>query len=181
MIQDALMPPEPLRAQIARSNVALSLATTQGDMPLVMVNRGFQRLTGFDQAAVIGRNCRLLQDDTIPLHQIAAMSAFLRDDTRDDGRFPVLNRRIDGTGFVNLVFLSKLRDHEGQIRFVIASQFDITSARQAAALAGNDEALIGMLDTMRQTVGQFGLTMTDSAGLIARSITTLARFAVRDE
>lgn len=97
------------------------------------------------------------------------------------GVFPLLNRRLDGTGFVNLVFLSKLRDHVGQIRFVIGSQFDITTARQAAALAGNDEALIGTLQTMRQTIGQFGLTMTDSAGLIARSITTLARFAVRDE
>lgn len=89
MMQDALMPPEPLRAQIARSNVALALATTEGDMPLIMVNRAFQQLTGFDQVAVIGRNCRFLQDDTTPVHQIAAMAAFLRDDTRDDGRFPV--------------------------------------------------------------------------------------------
>ncbi len=175
------MPPEPLRAQIARSNVALSLATAEADMPLIMVNRGFQRLTGFEQAAVLGRNCRFLQDDTTPVHQIAAMSAFLKDASRDDGRFPVLNRRHDGSGFLNLVFLSKLRDQQGRIRFVIASQFDITTARQAAALAGNDEVLIGTLDTMRQTIGHFGLTMTDSAGLIARSITTLARFAVRDE
>lgn len=182
MMRDALMPPEPLRAQIARSNVALALATTEvDDMPLIMVNRGFLRLTGFEPDAVIGRNCRFLQDETTPRDQIAAMAAFLHDDTRDDGRFPVLNRRLDGTNFLNLVFLSKLRDRKGQIRFVIASQFDITAARQTAALVHNDAALIGTLQTMRQTIGQFGLAMTDSAGLIARSISTLARFAVRDE
>lgn len=174
-------PPERLCAQIERSTVALSLATAAGDTPLVLVNRGFLRLTGHDAAEVLGHNCRFLQTEATPPEQVAAMSAFLADDMQEDGRFPVVNRRRDGTLFTNLVFMSKLRDQRGRPRFILASQFDATSAQAAVALARNDAELAGTLFDLRRTAGQFGMTMTDSAALIARSITTLARLAVRDE
>lgn len=170
-----------LLAQIQRSTIALCVADGAGDMPLVMVNDGFLRLTGYDAEDVEGRNCRFLQTAQTPRAQVDAMAAFLKDDAQEDGRFPVLNQRRNGTTFTNLVFMSKLRDRDGGLRYVIASQFDATAAEEAQAIARNDRLLVGVLSDLRQTAGQFGATMNDSAALIARSISTLARLTVRDE
>ncbi|SCX94535.1 PAS domain-containing protein [Paracoccus tibetensis] len=170
-----------LLAQIQRSNIALCVADGHGDMPLVMVNKGFLKLTGYEASDVEGRNCRFLQTPDTPRAQVAAMSDFLRDEAQEDGRFPVLNQRRNGTTFTNLVFMSKLRDGDGGLRYVIASQFDATAAEEAQAIAQNDKLLVGALSDLRQTAGQFGMTLNDSAALIARSISTLARLTVRDE
>lgn len=172
--------PAALVAQIHRSRVALSLSPAGGGFPLTAVNDCFETLTGYDNAEIIGRNCRMLQDPATPPAQIAAMSEFLADESRDDGRFPVLNRKRDGALFTNLVFMSKLRDVSGKPRFVIASQFDVTASNGARALSENDRVLEGSIGDMRRLADQVGLAMADSAELLARSVATLARMAVRD-
>lgn len=173
--------PEALRAQIARSRIAISLAAALPDMPLCLVNDAFCRLTGFDTLDSMGRNCRFLQSPDTPRDQIRAMSLFLADDGRDDGRFPVLNRTRDGRAFTNLVFMSKLRSGDGGLRFVIGSQFDVTASDAAGTIAQDDVALSRNMSDLRRAAGQFGLIMSDSTGLIARSISTLARITLRDE
>lgn len=173
--------PDALRDQITRSRIALSLATTQPDMPLCLVNDAFLALTGYDTGDVLGRNCRFLQGTDTPPQQIGAMADFLRDDRQDDGRFPVLNHTRDGRAFTNLVFMSKLRGGDGTLRFVIASQFDVTAATAAGTRNRDDAALGRHMSDLRRAAGQFGLIMADSTDLIARSISTLARITVRDE
>ena len=173
--------PEALRAQIARSRIAISLAAAMPDMPLCMVNDAFCRLTGFDADHSLGRNCRFLQSSATPRDQIGAMSRFLADDAQDDGRFPVMNRTRDGRSFMNLVFMSKLRGGDGTLRFVIGSQFDVTASDAAGTIARDDVALSRNMADLRRAAGQFGLIMSDSTGLIARSISTLARITLRDE
>lgn len=173
--------PERLQLQIRRSNIALCIAEGTGDMPLIMVNDGFLRLTGYAAHEVEGSNCRFLQTERTPPEQVGAMSRFLHDEAQDDGRFPVLNQRKDGRTFTNLVFMSKLRDGRGALRYVIASQFDATAAEEATAISRNDTLLVGALGDLRKTAGQFGMTLNDSSALIARSISTLVRLTVRDE
>ncbi|WP_182911464.1 PAS domain-containing protein [Paracoccus sp. JM45] len=169
--------PDILRTQFARSQIALSLATAADDMPLCLVNDAFTRLTGYDRHQAEGRNCRFMQDADTPLDQIAAMSEFLHDKDRNDGRFPVLNRTRDGRAFLNLVFLSKLRDLAGDLQFVLASQFEMRTGSQS----GNDRQLTRSVNDVRLAADQLGLIMSDSTELIARSISTLAKITVRDE
>lgn len=173
--------PDALRDQIDRSRVALALATASGDMPLVRVNAGFTSLTGYAPEDALDRNCRFLQGPETPADQVRAMSRFLRDDAADDGRFPVLNHTRDGRRFLNLVFMTKLRDGDGRLRFVLASQFDTSASDARTALAENDAALGRNMQDLRRAAGQFGLIMSDSTALIARSISTLARISFRDE
>lgn len=80
--------PDTLRAQFKKSQIALSLATASGDMPLCLVNDGFQSLCGYGQHDVEGMNCRFLQTSRTPPEQVLAIRDFLRDDASHDGRFP---------------------------------------------------------------------------------------------
>ena len=169
--------PDSLRTQFARSQIALSLATANGDMPLCLVNDAFSTLTGYGPDQANGRNCRFMQGADTPVHQIAAISAFLRDGDRNDGRFAVLKQTRDGRAFTNLVFLSKLRDLAGDLQFVLASQFEMRPGSQAR----NDAQLTRSVNDVRLAADQLGLIMSDSTELIARSISTLAKITVRDE
>lgn len=173
--------PEPLARQIAAGRVALALADAEaGDMQLVLINEAFSRITGYDEASVLGRNCRFLQGiDTEPW-QPRRMAEFLADDGRHDGRFGIVNYRQNGERFENLVFMSKLR-REGRVRFVLASQFDMTRAVAAEQLARNDQLLSEEVADLRDAAAGFGLTMQTSSELIARSISTLARMALSHE
>ncbi|WP_378945545.1 PAS domain-containing protein [Paracoccus sp. R86501] len=173
--------PDTLRAQFTKSHIALSLATAQKDMPLCLVNEGFTTLSGYGQDQVQGRNCRFLQTPETPAEQVSSIRDFLRDDHADDGRFPVLNRTRDGRDFMNLVFLSKLRRATGELAFVLASQFDLDKAQRRGQQVEHDASLARNVNDVRRAAGQLGLIMADSAELIARSITTLARITIRDE
>lgn len=174
-------PPEALTAQFSRSRIPLALAHGTGDMPLCMVNDGFLKLTGYGIDDVVGHNCRFLQGPDTPREQVTAMSVFLAHQSSEDGRFPVLNYRADGSSFANLVFMSKLRDSGGQLRFVIASQFDMGRHGSKDELLTNDAELKTRMEDVRKAACQFGLIMSDSSAIIARSISTLARLAIRDE
>jgi PAS domain S-box-containing protein len=169
--------PDTLRSQFARSQIALSLATADEDMPLCLVNDAFTMLTGYRWDQIKGHNCRFMQRSDTPVDQITAMSAFLRDNDRNDGRFPVLNHTRDGRVFTNLVFMSKLRDVAGNLQFVLASQFEL----QPGSHSNHDASLSRSVNDVRLAADQLGLIMSDSTELIARSISTLAKITVRDE
>ena len=69
------------------------------DRPLIYVNEGFERVTGYPAAEVLGRNCRFLQGpDTDPaaVAEIRAAVAGERECVVE-----ILNYRKDGTPFWN--------------------------------------------------------------------------------
>lgn len=168
-------PPDSLADYIRRSRVALALSTVTGDVPLLMVNQGFCDLTGYERDQVEGRNCRLLQGPGTDAESRAALRAFVNDSDRDSGRFPILNYRADGSAFHNLLFMTRLRDHAGQARYLLASQFDMTSSAQRNTLPAHDAELSRNLSEIRAMGQQFGLAMEGSAKAISQSVAMLAR------
>ena len=105
------------------------------DMPLVYVNRAFERVTGYNREFVIGRNCRFLQGpDTSPADRQLLREAL------DAGReisVDLLNYRADGEAFVNRLLISPLRDGERVTHFLgIQSEHpnDSAFAERAARL-----------------------------------------------
>lgn len=167
--------PGKLRDYILRSGVALAVSTVEDDVPLTLVNQGFCNLTGYDPDDVVGRNCRLLQGPRTDDASRAALHDFVHDPEQDDGRFAVLNYRKDGSTFRNFVFMTRLRNSDGVARFILASQFDMTTTERRRSLPSNDEALSRDLADLRTMGQQFGLAMEASAESISNSIAMLAR------
>lgn len=99
----------------------------QADNPIIFCNQAFMTLTGYSADELIGRNCRLLQGpDTDP----AAVNR-LRDAVAaaEDVALDILNYRKDGTPFWNALFVSPVRNADGDVIYFFASQLDFTTIK----------------------------------------------------
>ena len=99
---------------------------TLPDMPLVMVNDAFCKMTGRSQSEMLGRNCRFLQPQAGAGPAPARIRDFLSEKTAIEGNFILPNLRSDGTQFLNLLYLAKILQND-ELRFVLGSQFDIST------------------------------------------------------
>lgn len=99
----------------------------QKDVPIVAVNSGFVKLTGYSHKEVLGRNCRFLQgSDTDP----RAVSYVRR--AIQTGRAAVvtlLNYRKDGEPFWNRLALNPIRDARGEVVYFVGVQSDVSALR----------------------------------------------------
>jgi PAS domain S-box-containing protein len=166
--------PDGLRVFLEGSPVALTLGSPDGDNPLVLINPRFGELTGYTQADLVGRNCRLLQGEADDKEARARLRAFLRDDTMPNVRTPILNFRKDGTPFVNLLYMSRLRGAGGQTRFIFASQFDVSRA-QPERLTEYDRTLDHTLTRLSPIAAESGIIVEGTLTTIANSAATIAQ------
>lgn len=101
------------------------------DHPIIYVNPAFEETTGYSAAEVIGRNCRLLQFEETDQKELETIRRALRDET--DCNVILCNRRKDGTSFWNHLFLSPVRDDEGQLINYVGIQNDLTERHRVEA------------------------------------------------
>jgi PAS domain S-box-containing protein len=99
------------------------------DAPIVYANKAFERLTGYGQAEIIGRNCRFLQGDdrdqdaryqiaeAIKNHQVVEVT--------------IRNYKKDGTLFHNHLKIIPLFDIKQRLIYYLGVQYDITSQVKA--------------------------------------------------
>ena len=166
--------PTELRGYFEGSHIALALASVGDDNPLLLVNRPFHLLTGYTDADVVGRNCRLLQRDAPNEEARARIHAFLENDRLDSVRTPIVNFRKDGQPFVNLLYMSKLKALSGEVRFLFASQFDV-SRSQPELLSAYDTELSRTLSRLSPTLAESGLVIEGSLMTIANTVATVAQ------
>jgi sigma-B regulation protein RsbU (phosphoserine phosphatase) len=110
------------------------------DRPLIYVNEGFERMTGYALGDVLGRNCRFLQGPDTDAAAVAEIRAALEQCR--DCVVEVLNYRRDGTPFWNRLSISPLRNAAGEVTHFIGIQSDVTARRLAEeGLRRSKEAL----------------------------------------
>jgi PAS domain S-box-containing protein len=135
-----------LAAVIEGSSAALTIADARDpNLPVIYVNDSFVRLTGFAPLEVLGRNCRFMAGESPDSPERQRLRAAI--ETRSGGRFEILNRRRDGTPFLNQLTIFPVGGTPGAPRYLVGTQVDITErvanearlAEQAAAMdASND-------------------------------------------
>jgi PAS domain S-box-containing protein len=98
------------------------------DNPVLYANPAFERLTGYSQAEVVGRNCRFLQGEGTDPAAVAEVRRAVRE-----GRacsLELLNYRKDHTAFWNALSVSPVRDADGKLTHFVGVQTDVTERRK---------------------------------------------------
>jgi PAS domain S-box-containing protein len=110
------------------STEGITVGTTDGDMPLIYVNDGFERLTGYSKEETVGKNCRFLQGadtDQQAVQQIT--EAILRG---VECTVELLNYRKDGTPFWNRLSITPLKNDAGEVTHYVGVQSDVTELKE---------------------------------------------------
>ncbi|MEZ5352960.1 MAG: SpoIIE family protein phosphatase [Bryobacteraceae bacterium] len=128
---------ERAQAQLELKDRALA-ATAEGitiadarlpDNPLIYANAGFERLSGYSIADVLGRNCRFLQGPGTDPDTVNLLRAAVRE--KREITVQLLNYRKDGTTFWNRLSVTPVQDHLGTVTHFIGVQSDVTEEKQA--------------------------------------------------
>jgi len=145
----------------------------QASKPIVLANRAFLELTGYDAHEVIGRNCRFLQGrDTAPEAVAEVRAAIAAQRTVN---IELLNYKKDGTPFWNQLVVSPIHDQDGQLLYFFASQLDVTRRRRIEELEEAERLLLREVDhramnALALVQAIVGLTRTDSVEHYATAV-----------
>lgn len=128
--------------------IGVSLASTERGangvgFPLLFVNTFFETTTGYTNAEMVGKNCRLLQAGRAEKESIDRLSAALR--VAAPVKVVITNARKDGSPFRNLLALQPITDEGGAYRYVVGVQFDVTQADATPAKLQLVDELMKML------------------------------------
>ncbi|MGM9478071.1 PAS domain-containing sensor histidine kinase [Pedobacter sp. GSP4] len=101
----------------------------QYDNPIIYCNKAFEKLSGYERGEVIGRNCRFLQGNERkqPAREAIRKAVGLGDPVTVEIR----NYRKDGTLFWNELYISPIKNPEGQVTHFIGVQNDVTRRKNA--------------------------------------------------
>jgi diguanylate cyclase (GGDEF)-like protein/PAS domain S-box-containing protein len=113
----------------AASNGIVIADATREDCPIIYINAGFERLSGYSYEDILGRNCRFLQGpDTDPV-SVRELGEAVRSGA--ERRVTLLNYRKDGKPFWNELFLAPVHDADGRLVQYVGVQNDVTERRRA--------------------------------------------------
>ena len=97
---------------------------SRDDNPLIYVNSGFERLTGYSESESLDRNCRFLQGEHTDPETVARIRRAI--DAAEPVSVVVRNYRADGTEFWNSLDIAPVRDGDGTVTNYIGFQQDVT-------------------------------------------------------
>jgi len=125
-----------LERAVAESTNGIAIADAQApDRPLIYVNRGFERITGYKREQVLGKNCRFLHGKQHDQPALDSLRAAL--EKGEPCQVRLQNYRRDGTPFWNELSISPVYDEDGTVSHFIGVQTDV-SARVAVEEALRD-------------------------------------------
>ncbi|HCI53861.1 MAG TPA: sensor domain-containing diguanylate cyclase [Gallionella sp.] len=96
----------------------------QHNWPLIYVNAGFEKLSGYSAAELIGKPVRFLQGTDTDQAEIAALREALHQGA--SCLVTLRNYRRDGTLFWNELSISPVRDPAGELTHFVGIQKDVT-------------------------------------------------------
>jgi PAS domain S-box-containing protein len=118
-------------------NVAIANVTSgvtiadarQPDLPLIYVNQGFQKITGYSAREAVGRSCRFLQGEDREQPELEKLRKSLRE--ADPCVVRLRNYKKDGTLFYNELHISPVRNEEDELTHFVGIQLDVTEQVKA--------------------------------------------------
>jgi PAS domain S-box-containing protein len=128
------------RAIQAVSQGILITTPSLSDNPITFASPGFEKVTGYSQSEVLGRNCRFLQGkDTDSTAVARVRNAILAGKACT---VELLNYRKDGTPFWNELSISPIRDAADRLTHFVGIQADVTERKRAEEILHFQHALL---------------------------------------
>lgn len=125
----------------------------QPDMPIIYVNKGFEKFSGYTREEVIGRNCRFLQQTSLSKlgGSVQDSVQVIRDAIAANAPCMVdlMNYKKDGSRLFNRLSLRPTFDMSGNLRYYIGIQTDITVLTDIA-----DEIFKHLTDALKSNGGK---------------------------
>lgn len=119
-----------LETAIASSTNGIVIAdATEQDLPLIFVNRAFERMSGYSADEAVGRNCRFLQGEEKQQKGLDILRQALNDG--EPCNVILHNFRKDGTPFWNELHIAPIRDDKGTLTHFVGVQTDVTRRIEA--------------------------------------------------
>ncbi|OFE17886.1 hypothetical protein BA895_13945 [Humibacillus sp. DSM 29435] len=115
----------------ALRTVTQGLVITDAAQTIIFVNAAFTAVTGYGEAELLGRNCRMLQGPGSDPEVVRLIR--LRLTKGETFRGQILNYRKDGTSFWHELSISPVREDDGVISHFISVQRDVTAQVLAPA------------------------------------------------
>ena len=116
-------------AGFSRARVSMVLTDPKAeDNPIVYVNTAFERTTGYQRSAVIGRNCRFLQGDKTDKRAVDRIRAAV--DEERDVAVDILNYRADGRPFLNRLLIAPITDADDRVVYFLGIQKEMSERDQ---------------------------------------------------
>lgn len=115
------------RAIAATTQGILITGPVQDDCPIIYVNPGFERITGYSAKEILGLNCRLLQGERTDNAALERIQLALNNGC--SVKEELLNYRKDGTLFWNELSITPIRDDHGVVTHFVGVQSDVTARR----------------------------------------------------
>ncbi|MFC0679655.1 PAS domain-containing protein [Lysobacter korlensis] len=113
----------------ARDGIVIAtVAPGVREHPITFANPGFERLTGYNQAEILGRDCRFLQLDDRDQPEVQIIRDAIH--AGRDCLVTLRNYRKDGSMFWNELSLAPMRGPDGRVWRYVGIQKDVTARMQ---------------------------------------------------
>ncbi len=99
------------------------------DMPLVYVNKAFEKITGYSQEETVGKNCRFLQGTDREQKERYQLKEAIAN--KQPVEITLRNYRKNGEMFYNHLIITPLFDAHGNVLYYLGVQYDVTQQRRA--------------------------------------------------
>lgn len=104
----------------------------QPDNPVIYVNAGFERITGYSASEVLGRNCSFLQGSETNQTTLDKLRTAIREE--HECVVELLNYRKDGLPFWNRFAITPVRNSKAQVTHYIGVLSDISERKEMERL-----------------------------------------------
>jgi PAS domain S-box-containing protein len=94
------------------------------DSPIVYANKAFEKMCGYSQEEIVGRNCRFLQGADRDQPELDRLREAIRKG--EPVEVTLRNYRRNGEMFYNRLVVKPLFDEKGRVVYYLGVQYDIT-------------------------------------------------------
>ncbi|MRI83318.1 MAG: hypothetical protein C6I00_02760 [Nitratiruptor sp.] len=117
---------------------------------IIKVNRAFERITGYKEAEVLGKNPNILKSGRHDQEFYRQMWATIKEEGHWKGE--IYNKRKDGSIYPELLSISAIKDAQGNTTHYIAHFFDISelkAAQESIEFSANHDLLTHFFNRKR--------------------------------